>query len=421
MDSKSLLCNRFKAQVKKFSGIITKGFSKPHKGFIAEMLYGIQKAKDIKLSNISRALNESIALIKTEDRLSRNLGSKDFSEAINHQLCRLASNKLCDDDVIAIDPGDIAKPYAKKMEHLCNIWDGDKKEKARGYHLCQIVIANTEHTKVIPAYSHAWSSQEDGYTDKSSEIFKAIDTLTQYTGNKGIWAIDREGDSNEIIEKFLDDKKTFVTRLKYNRNVFFNKSIYTMQNFTKKIETPFSAILINHDDGKEKKTLINYGAARIQLNGIKETFIALVVKGFGENPMVLITNQELSIYDADQTYKILDNYLTRWKCDETYRYIKQAYNMEDVRVRKLIAIKNMVAITMATAYFAVIYMGESLKRNVMKEKIFFLSKRFFAIPVFFCYAMADGIYNLLKSHEKPFMKYEENLNITNFQLNLDFD
>ena len=75
-----------------------------------DMLFGIQKAKDIKLSEISRALCEDIALIKTENRLSRNLMNFDLSDHINNELCRLSSSKLHADDVIAIDPGDINKP-----------------------------------------------------------------------------------------------------------------------------------------------------------------------------------------------------------------------------------------------------------------------------------------------------------------------
>lgn len=420
MDSKSLLSNRFSAQVKKFSGILSKDLSKPCKGFMYDMLYGIQKAKDIKLSEISRALCEDIALIKTENRLSRNLMNFDLSEHINNELCRLSSGKLNNEDVIAIDPGDISKPYAKEMEHLCGIWDGSHQKAERGYHLCQIVIANTEHTKVVPCYSHLWSSEEENYQGKQSEIFKAIDTLTKYVGNKGIWAIDREGDDNNIIKKFIDDEKTFVTRLKYNRLILYKKSFVTMQQFTKNIETPHRAKIISYDDSKkEKEVAIEYGAEKIQLNGIKETLIALVVKGFGENPMVLITNQQLSLYDANQCYKILDNYLTRWKCDETYRYVKQAYNLEDVRVRKIVAIKNTVALVMAVAYFAMIYMGTSLKLKIMKEKIFVLAKRFFAIPVFFCYSMADGIYNLLKSSNAPINKKSKPPN--EFQLFFNFD
>ncbi len=66
-----------------------------------------------------------------------------------------------------------------------------------------------------------WSSEEENYQGKQTEIFKAIDTLTKYLGNIDIWAIDREGDDNTIIKKFIDNEKTFVTRLKYNRLIIY--------------------------------------------------------------------------------------------------------------------------------------------------------------------------------------------------------
>ncbi len=86
-----------KAQLSKFSGIISKRFKKPKKRLIKEMLYGIQASKDVKLSNISRTLKEGQALIKTEDRLSRNLDDQDFTEAINEEIMRLASSKVTED------------------------------------------------------------------------------------------------------------------------------------------------------------------------------------------------------------------------------------------------------------------------------------------------------------------------------------
>ena len=39
------------------------------------MIFGIQAAQDVKLSNIGRALGESIALKKTEERLSHHLAA----------------------------------------------------------------------------------------------------------------------------------------------------------------------------------------------------------------------------------------------------------------------------------------------------------------------------------------------------------
>jgi hypothetical protein len=75
---------------------------------IKEILCGIQATKDVKLSNISRSLNEQQPLIKTEDRLSRNLDDVDFTDGINREICRLGASKVLDDMVIALDFEDSA-------------------------------------------------------------------------------------------------------------------------------------------------------------------------------------------------------------------------------------------------------------------------------------------------------------------------
>ena len=113
-----------KAQLSKLSGIISKGFRKPKRRLVKEMLCGIQASKDVKLSNISRPLKEGQALIKTEDRLSRNLDDEDFTDSINEEILRLSAPRVTADMVIAIDPGDIRKRYAKKMKFLEKVYDG---------------------------------------------------------------------------------------------------------------------------------------------------------------------------------------------------------------------------------------------------------------------------------------------------------
>ncbi len=85
MDANSCTISRFKAQANKFLGIISKGLSVPKQKIIMQLAYGIQASKDVKFSNISRALQENIPLPKTEDRLSRNLDDEDFTEYINSQ------------------------------------------------------------------------------------------------------------------------------------------------------------------------------------------------------------------------------------------------------------------------------------------------------------------------------------------------
>ena len=121
----------------------------------------------------------------------------------------------------------------------------------------------------------------------------------------------------------------------------------------------------------------------------------VVVKGFGIKPMMLLTNCAVNIRKKQSIWKIVEYYLTRWKCDESYRYIKQCYNLEDIRVRSYISIRNIVVLVLAVSYFAAVYLGQNIELRLLAERVFLVSKRFFGVPSFFNYAIADGIYNLL--------------------------
>lgn len=402
MDTNSLPVSRFKAQLSKFSGIISKPFCKTTQRFFREMLYGIQASQDVKLSNIGRSLLEDIPLIKTEDRLSRNLSKEDFSDHINTQIIRLADDKITDEMVISIDPGDLMKPYAKAMENLCGVWDGSEGEGAQGYHLCQVTAANLEHNKIVPLYCEAYSSKEKDYISSIEKVKTVISKVIEKTGTHGVWAIDRMGDCEDIINHFTGNELKFVTRLKLNRwlnttNKNAGKICIQAERLERHMYMDHKAQITKIDDGKETVINITFGITKVALPDNPNGWLyAVVIKGFGQHSMVLITNLEVNIKESKAIYNIVEVYLTRWKCDECYRYIKQSYNLEDVRVRSYTAIRNTVAMVHAIAYFTSVYMGLSLKLKVAVQKIFILSKRFFGVPTFFQYAMADGIFELLK-------------------------
>ena len=116
---------------------------------------------------------------------------------------------------------------------------------------------------------------------------------------------------------------------------------------------------------------------------------------------------------------MVEYYLARWKCDESYRYIKQCYNLEDIRVQSYISIRNIVVLVLAVSYFASVYLGQSLKLKMLVERIFIVSKRFFGVPSFFNYAIADGIFNLLYP-DKTALRGIQSHNLDDFQLCFDF-
>jgi hypothetical protein len=145
------------------------------------------------------------------------LDDEDYSDKINSEVLRIGTRHITEDMVIAIDPGDVCKPYAKAMEHLCNIYDGDKKLPSVGYHLCQVTAANLEHNKIVPLHCELYSTAEGQVKNNTEKIKEIITKVKSSIGKLGTWAIDREGDNQEIIKHFLDNNLTFVTRLKASR------------------------------------------------------------------------------------------------------------------------------------------------------------------------------------------------------------
>ena len=88
------------------------------------MMYGIMKEKDVKLSSIVRALKEETTPKKVEDRLSRMLSAKGLESGLHGVIAAEGARRVHRDTLIILDPSDVQKPYAKKMEYLAKVWDG---------------------------------------------------------------------------------------------------------------------------------------------------------------------------------------------------------------------------------------------------------------------------------------------------------
>jgi len=149
------------------------------------------------------------------------------------------------------------------------------------------------------------------------------------------------------------------------------------------------------DKGQDKSYELRYGAEPIRLPGRSEQLWLVVIAGFGEQPILLLTNLKLRARDSESLWWAARIYWTRWKIEETFRFIKQSYNLEDIRVLKYRRLKNLVVLVTAVAYFAATYLGQQMKLRILTEKLLVISQRFFGIPSFRFYVLADGIRRLL--------------------------
>jgi len=307
------------------------------------------------------------------------------------------------------------------MEYLCGIHDGSEHKVGNGYWLCKAVAADVEHKNVIPLYLEAYSQEALGFKSENDQLFKVIDTVRTHTGSKGIWAIDRGGDRRKLFDKFLvkGNEKRFVIRLSKKRDLAHKGVLKNCHEMAKYLPCNYKATLIKYEEGKERVKSVFYNAIPVRLPGKDHKLFLVVVKGFGQEPMMLLTSCRLNIRVKESIWRIVENYLTRWKCDESFRYIKQCYNLEDLRVRSYTSIRNIVVLVLAVSYFAAVYLGQNIKLKILVERIFLVSKRFFGVPSFFNYAIADGLYNLLFPDKTGFNQNSRE-NKQDFQLCFDF-
>jgi hypothetical protein len=171
----SKIAGKIKSQITYFAHKISHGLSKPLRKFIVQMLYGIQASKDVKLSNIAGRLNEEIALIKTESRLSRNMGKGDLTERINWKIIREGGHRIKEDTVIAVDISDIDKPYAKKMQYLAQVRDGSAGEaKSEGYWILEVLGADVEGDELIPRYGELCSQEAEDFKSENNLYISKI-------------------------------------------------------------------------------------------------------------------------------------------------------------------------------------------------------------------------------------------------------
>ena len=160
----SKLRSRLKAQLTKFSTELCGGLSWPLEKFVAQMLFGIQASQDVKLSSIARSLNEEIPLIKTEDRLSRNLKAVELEAELTPQLANMASQRVEANTVLCLDLSDIRKEYARKMEYLAPVHDGSTGQVHAGYWLCAITGAEVNGSEILPLYQKLYSAEAKDFT-----------------------------------------------------------------------------------------------------------------------------------------------------------------------------------------------------------------------------------------------------------------
>lgn len=129
----------------------------------------------------------------------------------------------------------------------------------------------------------------------------------------------------------------------------------------------------------------------------------VVVEGFGEKPLVLLANMNQKAWTTVQSY------LSRWKVEETIRFMKQTYDLENIRLLTYKRLQNMFALVMAAVAFNLSHLSTKTKLHVMFTRVVRAGKALFGTPDFHYYLLVQGVFNVFNRYPKP----KQELKITN--------
>jgi hypothetical protein len=399
------VATRLREQMQEFLGKLPSG--KVARRFALEAMYGIQTRQSLHLTEIARSLNENIPLIKTVNRLSRQAQRKNLHEEIARFVAEQGATYVKDRTLLLIDPSDIAKKYAEKMQYLARVRDGSEGKIANGYWLCAVLAVECEGRDLVPLANRLWSQNAPDFKSENDEILACIETVSKATGKRGVWVMDRGGDRIKLYMPLIQRDLDFIFRLVGNRDLVHNGQKKLASEIARATPLPYAETIVRENsDGTQTVKTIEFGYQKVKLPGSEKQLYMVVVKGFGQKPTLILTTVEAR-NSRRSLWWIVQAYLTRWRIEESLRFSKQSYDLEDIRVLNYESLRNMMGIVLLAMYFAMCHLGLQTKLSVLCHHSLESAKRLFGIARFRYYAIADGIREILSGRMKQVFSFDD--------------
>jgi len=363
-NTQNLVNYKLKNKISEFCVKISENIWKVEAKFTLDMIFWILSSWKVVLTDISRNLKEKISLDRTLKRLSTNL--KQFKEEYIHEirdnLLVWIKNQINWETVITLDWWDINKEWAMKMQGLYKVFDWSKKQIVSWYHLNSIVATNiikdnkTWNNKIqnIPLNLSLYSTRLAKYESENRESIKCIDEVLKIIWSTWIWVFDRGYDRRtHIMKELLERNLKFIIRGVWNRNVIRkqNWKKILMKTLWDLIKVRSRIISFEYKEREKIKQLSwKVWYEKIEIEWIKEELTLCVLKKWNwELSMMMITN--LEIKDNTDVLKVFSKYSCRWWVEDTYKYIKQEYWLEEIQLRNYSSLQNMMIFVFASMHF----------------------------------------------------------------------
>jgi hypothetical protein len=369
--TKNLLCQ--------FLAPITADVDKPRQKFLRQTIGAILLSGCLVVKELTRWIHDDCSdLFYRLKRLLNHLSSPcgDLTAAVAGYR-QAVSQQICPDTPIIIDLTDLAKPRAKRMEYLANVYDGSEHELVPGY-WCLEVYAHLKHKRVLPLAMDVYSIEDPAVGSRNLQIERTVDAVNEAINGKGIWIGDRDFDALNLYEIWFSRNCHFLVRQCGDRHVVTPNGVHILE-----------CDLVEHLRQKSAqanlRTDIVFCKVHLPDNPRQLYLVAKWRPGKSE-PLILLTT--LVVENYQQAEQIVWYYKQRWVCEQASQFLKSQIGLERFRIRRYVAIQRLMILAMLAMGFLTWVI---LRSRQLVKALYRFTSRFRRQAAFVYYRLLEGL------------------------------
>jgi hypothetical protein len=271
---------------------------------------------------------------------------------------------------LILDGMELRRSGADAQENLMQVRDLDGR-LVNGYRSFNVLGMGTDGERGL-LYHRLFSSEEDDFRSENTEWRLALEAtegcLADHEGAK-TWVLDRGFDNDDVWWWIWDESESHVVwRAKHLGRVVlwrtpegqweerYLEATFDHLQPMATIETKLTVRLRGQKRTKRQSVLVDIAAVpiRVYAPGDKARTrdvwcVQVTVRNALQKPWVLLTDWPVT--DETSALRTFRFYRTRWAVEDTFKFIKSAFGIEEVQMLKLHAVRTLVALAWVAAGF----------------------------------------------------------------------
>lgn len=361
---------------------------------VGELTRGIVFTASVQLSNAARLwVRNPSQLHNAVERLSDQLADPHW----DHRewaagVLRLQTDAIAPDDLIPIDATDLAKPYARSLEHQCLVRDASRPDDplVQGYWCLGACHWQPEPRILSALMLRPYSQNQPGFRSENALWGRWLRELRQATGGRGIWLIDRGGDRPEVLSDLLRVQPRWIVRLRQDRALLgpdgWRKPAGVWADW---------ALQHRPERGRAVTLPVQLPPQDVpQFGPSPPLWLVVPTYTFGHNDRWILLTCGLIDQHAGPR-QVRHTYALRWRGEDGKRFIGQIWHVERFLTRSFLALERMLwCVVLASGFLATLQRERPAWCEDMERKVLYHEKEF-KIPG---YRLARGLQRVAVQH-----------------------